>query len=73
VDAQIKKANKYQKNESKISFQDIQDCLILVTNMFFTQTSYEIRRKKRLQPVHQEAMTEFFRTQLDNILYRAQN
>ena len=45
IDAYIKKTNKYQKNESKITFPDIADCLILVTNCFSTRTSYETRRK----------------------------
>ncbi len=66
VDAQIKKQNKYQKNESKISFQDIQDCLILVTNCFSTRTSYENQTKKAItNKFIQEAMTEFFRAQLE--------
>src|SRR5690606_7611555 len=41
IDAYLKKNGKYQKNESKITFQDVQDCLVLVTNCFSTQTSYE--------------------------------
>ena len=66
IDAYIKKAGKYQKNESKISFADIQDCLILVTNCFSTQTSYENQTKKAItNKFIQEAMTEFFRTQLE--------
>ena len=36
IDAYIKQQGKYQKSESKISFQDVQDCLILVTNCFST-------------------------------------
>ena len=46
VDAYLKKTGKYQKNESKVSFTDIQDCLILVTNCFSTQTSYENQTKR---------------------------
>ncbi len=66
VDAYIRKADKYQKNESKISFQDIQDCLILVTNCFSTQTSYENQTKKAItNKFIQEAMTAFFREQLE--------
>ena len=66
IDAYIKKAGKYQKNESKIGFQDIQDCLILVTNCFSTQTSYENQTKKSINNRFiQEAMTEFFRAQLE--------
>lgn len=66
VDAYIKKIGKYQKNESKITFQDIQDCLVLVTNCFSTQTSYENQTKKAItNKFIQEAMTEFFRSQLE--------
>ncbi|PKM72741.1 MAG: DNA topoisomerase [Firmicutes bacterium HGW-Firmicutes-16] len=66
VDAYIKKIGKYQKNESKISFQDISDCLILVTNCFSTQTSYENQTKKAINNKFiQDAMTDFFRQQLE--------
>ncbi len=66
VDAQIKKMGKYQKNESKIGYQDIADCLVLVTNCFSTRTSYENQTKKAItNKFIQEAMTEFFRTQLE--------
>jgi DNA gyrase subunit B len=66
VDAYLKKTNKYQKNESKIGFVDIQDCLILITNCFSTQTSYENQTKKAItNKFIQEAMTEFFRSQLE--------
>jgi len=66
VDAYLRKNGKYQKNESKITFQDIQDCLILVTNCFSTQTSYENQTKKAItNKFIQEAMTEFFRSQLE--------
>ncbi len=66
IDAYIKKQGKYQKSESKISFQDVQDCLILVTNCFSTITSYENQTKKAItNKFIQEAMTEFFRAQLE--------
>ena len=66
VDAYIKKVGKYQKNESKISFQDVQDCLVLVTNCFSTQTSYENQTKKAItNRFIQEAMTDFLRSQLE--------
>ena len=66
VDAYLKKQSKYQKGESKISFQDIQDCLILVTNCFSTQTSYENQTKKAItNRFIQEAMTDFFKEKLE--------
>ena len=66
IDAYIKRIGKYQKNESKISFQDVADCLILVTNCFSTQTSYENQTKKAItNRFIQEAMTDFFKEQLE--------
>ena len=65
VDADIKQAGKYNKNESKVTFQDIADCLVLVTNCFSTQTSYENQTKKAItNKFVQEAMTEFFKSRL---------
>ena len=66
IDAYLRKNNKYQKNESKITFIDVQDCLILVTNCFSTQTSYENQTKKAItNKFIQEATTEFLRAQLE--------
>ena len=66
VDGYIKKVGKYSKNESKITFQDVADCLVLVTNCFSTQTSYENQTKKAItNRFIQEAMTEFLRSQLE--------
>ncbi len=65
IDAYIKQAGKYSKNESKITFQDVADCLVLVTNCFSTQTSYENQTKKAINNKFiQEAMTEFFKSRL---------
>ena len=65
VDAYIRQTGKYTKNESKITFQDVQDCLILVTSCFSTRTSYENQTKKAItNRFVQEAMTEFFRSRL---------
>ena len=66
IDAYLKKIGKYQKNESKITFQDVSDCLVLVTNCFSTQTSYENQTKKAItNKFIQEAMTDFFKEQLE--------
>ncbi|MGX8698683.1 MAG: DNA gyrase/topoisomerase IV subunit B [bacterium] len=65
-DSYIKAQNKYQKGESKISFQDVQDCLLLVTNCFSTQASYENQTKKAItNKFIQDAMTEWLRSQLE--------
>ena len=54
------------KSESKITFQDVQDCLVLVTNCFSTMTSYENQTKKAItNKFIQEAMTEFLKQQLE--------
>ena len=66
IDAYIKKTNKYQKSESKITFPDVQDCLILVTNCFSTQASYANQTKKAVtNKFIQDAMTDFFKSQLE--------
>ena len=65
IDAYLKQTGKYVKNESKITFQDVADCLVLVTNCFSTQASYENQTKKAINNKFvQEAMTEFFRSRL---------
>ena len=66
VDGYLKQQGKYNKNESKINFTDVQDALVLVSNNFSTQTSYENQTKKAINNKFiQEAMTEFLREQLE--------
>ncbi len=66
IDGRLGQAGKYLKSESKINFNDIQDCLILVSNNFSTQTSYENQTKKAINNKFiQEAMTEFLRSQME--------
>ncbi len=66
IDAYIKNAGKYLKNESRISFQDVEDCLILVTSSFSSQTSYENQTKKAINNKFiAEAMTDFLKHQLE--------
>ena len=66
IDSLLRKQGKYQKNESKVTFSDIQDCLILVTNCFSTRTSYENQTKKAItNRFIQEAMTEFLKSRLE--------
>ena len=66
VDAYLRQNNKYQKNESKITFPDIQDCLVFVSSNFSTLTSYENQTKKAVtNRFIQEAMTDFLRSQLE--------
>lgn len=66
IDGYLRAQGKYQKNESKVTFNDIQDALVLISNNFSTQTSYENQTKKAINNKFiQEAMTEFLRTQLE--------
>ncbi len=66
VDGWLKQNGKYQKNEARVTWADIQDCLVLVSSNFSTQTSYENQTKKSItNRFVQEAMTEFLRSQLE--------
>lgn len=66
IDAYLKQSGKYVKSDGKITAQDIEDCLVLVVSSFSTQTSYENQTKKAItNKFIQEAMTEFFRHQLE--------
>jgi len=66
VDGYLRAQNKYQKSESKITWNDIEDCVVLVSNNFSTQTSYENQTKKAItNKFVQEAMTEFLRSNLE--------
>ena len=66
IDKYLRDQGKYQKNESKITWADIEDCLVLVSNNFSTQTSYENQTKKAItNKFVQEAMTEFLRSRLE--------
>ena len=66
IDGYLKQNCKYLKNESKITFQDIQDCLVLVSSSFSTITSYANQTKKAISNRFiQEAMTEFLKENLE--------
>ena len=66
IDAWLKQNDKYNKNESKITFQDVEDCLVIVISSFSTQTSYENQTKKAITNKGiQEAMVEMLRHNLE--------
>ena len=66
IDKYLRDNNKYVKGEAKITFPDVQDCLILVSSSFSTQTSYENQTKKAItNKFIQETMTEFLRSRLE--------
>ncbi len=66
VDKYLKAQNKYNKNEAKVTFQDIADCLVLVTNSMSTQTSYANQTKKAItNSFIAEAMTAALKEKLE--------
>ena len=66
IDAYLKQNGKYTKTDPKISFQDVEDCLVLVISSFSTQTSYENQTKKAItNKFIQDALTEFIKHQLE--------
>lgn len=66
IDRRLKTLGKYNKNESKITFADVEDCLVLVTNSFSTQTSYANQTKKAItNSFIAEALTDFLKEKLE--------
>lgn len=66
INTYLKQNNKLNKTDSQINFQDVEDCLICVISSFSTRTSYENQTKKSVtNKFIQEAMTEFFKHQLE--------
>lgn len=72
IDQYLKNNGKYNKNESKITFADIEDSLILVINSFSTMTSYANQTKKAISnPFIAQALTDFLKHSLE--IYFAEN
>ncbi|MCH5325229.1 MAG: DNA topoisomerase [Eubacterium sp.] len=66
IDGWLKANNKYNKNEAKIKYVDIQDCLVFISSNFSTQTSYENQTKKSItNKFIQEAMTDWLKKELE--------
>ena len=66
VDKYLKNQSKYTKNEARITYPDIADCIVLVINSKSTQTSYENQTKKAINNTFiYEALNEFMRAQLE--------
>ena len=66
LDKYLKTAGKYNKNESKITFADVADCLLFVSNSVSTMTSYENQTKKAINNSFiYEAMAEFLKKNLE--------
>ena len=66
IDNFLKTKGLYRKNESKITFADVQDCLVYVSSTFSTRTSYENQTKKAItNKFVAQAMTEFLKHNLE--------
>lgn len=66
IDNYLKNNNKYNKNEGKIKFEDVADCLVICISSFSSITSYANQTKKAITNKGiQEAMTEFLRQSLE--------
>ncbi|MBQ8297062.1 MAG: DNA topoisomerase [Ruminococcus sp.] len=66
IDSYLKQNNAYLKNEGKITFNDVEECLVLVSSSFSTQTSYENQTKKAItNKFIYEAMTDFLKHQIE--------
>ncbi len=72
IDKYIKAQGKYNKNESKISFADISDNLVIIINSASTHTSYENQTKKAITNAFiQKALTEYLKKNLE--IYLTEN
>ena len=66
VDKYIRQAGKYNKNESKITFSDVEESLALVINSFSTQTSYANQTKEAItNKFIEDALTDFLKEKLE--------
>lgn len=62
----LKNNNKYLKNEKQITFADIEECLVLVSSSFSTQTSYANQTKKAItNKFIKECMTDFLKKEIE--------
>ncbi len=65
IDKYLRENGKYLKSEAKITYQDVQDCLVLVSSNFSTQTSYENQTKKAItNKFVQDAMADLLRERM---------
>lgn len=66
IDAYLKQNGKYNKSESKINYNDVEDCLVIVISSFSSITSYENQTKKAITNKGiQDAMVEMLRHNLE--------
>ena len=66
IDSYLRTSGRYLKNESKITFADVEDALVLISSSFSTHTSYENQTKKAItNKFIYETMTDFLKHQLE--------
>lgn len=66
IDSYLKQNSKYTKNESKITYADVEDCLVVVISSFSSVASYANQTKKAITNKGiQDVMTDFLRHQLE--------
>ena len=66
IDGYLKAGNKYNKGEKAIKWEDVSECLVLISSSFSTMTSYENQTKKAITNVFiKDAMTEFLKHNLE--------
>lgn len=66
IDKFLKEQNMYNKNEKKISFDDISDSLIIVTSTYSTISLFSDQTKKKIKSdFMKQAITEWLREQLE--------
>ena len=66
IDKYLKANGKYNKSESKITFGDIEDSLVLIINSASSQTSYENQTKKAISNEFiAEHLTDFLKKQIE--------
>ncbi|MBQ7859619.1 MAG: DNA topoisomerase, partial [Faecalibacterium sp.] len=66
INKYLKDKGLYKKNESAITFQDVEDCLIYVSSSFSTRTSYENQTKKAItNKFIGQAITDFLKHYLE--------
>lgn len=66
VDKHLKQNGMYTKNEKKIAFDDIRDSLVIVTNTYSTETSYQNQTKFAItNKFIKEFLTDYLKQQLE--------
>lgn len=72
IDSYLKQNNKYNKTESKIKYDDVEDSLVCVISSFSSVSSYENQTKKAVTNKGiQDAMTAFLRQSLEVYLLKS--